>query len=197
MAPRVPEPGSRMRKSSFASASSGRRCQRVRRRGDDREGVLGKDRGVHREAARRLPHDRQIAAVFRQGAQHRLAIADREAQRDPGVAAAKFGQQVRREILRRAHHRDVELAAAQPADRGNCVVGVLEACLDVARAAGKLDAGFGEIDSLSDALDQCDAGRGFELPNLHRDRRLREMHGLGRRAERAVLRQSLENGKLA
>ena len=113
------------------------------------------------------------------------------------MAPAKLGEQMRREVFGRTEHCDVERAAAQTAQGGKRIVGFFETGLDVTRAARELGSGLGEIDSLSDALDECDAGCLLELPHLHRHRGLRKMQSLGGRGERAVLRQCREHGELA
>lgn len=133
------------------------------------------------EAAWRLAHDRDVAALLLQQRAHVLAVGDREPERDVREAAAEFGEQIGHEILRGGDRHHVQRARRHPDARLQLDLGQLQSVQGLARRPHQDLARRGEAD-LAPAIDQHLADDGLGIADLHRDRRLgqvQQARGLG------------------
>ena len=161
----------------FVDADAAPGSERMRGAGDEHQRVRRQHRRLDVEVGRRPAHDGEVDRVAGEQAMHGFAVVDQEAQADFRVDRAELRQERRREVLGGAHRGDGNATAATQC--GQRLVGFVERALDAGDLFDQHFAGLGEEDALADAFEQLAAGDFLELPDLQRDRRLREVQFLG------------------
>ena len=134
---------------------------------DEGQGVGRKRHRPHRRAARRRTHDRDHQPMFGQARMDTIAVLDRQAETDVGIARAEFGQQARHEVLGGADRNDVDGAGDHAAPGHQFDAGRFQRGHHFARTAREDVAGGGQPD-LTATIHQHLADDAFELAQLHR-----------------------------
>ena len=126
-----------------------------------------------------------------------FAVVDREVERHALVPADELDQQARQEVVAGADRGDVEAAAGDALVLRHRVLGDLELLDDRAHDAEQVGTGGGEVGLLADLLEEGDAGVLLELPDLARDRGLRQVQLFGSACEAQVPGDRREHLELA
>ncbi|MNN23508.1 hypothetical protein D3C81_1369080 [compost metagenome] len=153
--------------------------QRMAGRGDDDIRVGREDfiDGIH--AFRRTHHHGKVGQVAGQLVQQFFAVVHCKVQRHAFMALHEFRQQPREEIIAGADHRHVEAPAGDALELRHGVFGLAELLDDAAAVVQHLVPGRRQVDLLAELLEQRQADMVFQLPDLGRHGRLRQVQLLG------------------
>ena len=171
--------------------------ERVVRRRDEYQGVLGKYLGHGFKLGRRRAHDGQVDVVLGKMAHDGAAVVDRQLQFDTRMAATVLGQQRGRKILGGADHAYLEAAGFDPLERRHGFAGLAQLLGNAPRLARNFLAGGGQPHLLAGLLGQRQPGQVFQRLYLHRHRGLGQVQFFGGTREREVAGNGLEYFQLA
>ena len=141
-------------------------------------------------------HHVQVIAVVTQPRHHAVPVQHLERDFDVGVGRAERAEQPGHEVLRGAHHGDAEPPARQPVHRIDALLERTPLGRDRARGARELATRLGQLHATRDDVVERHADRAGDVAQLHRRRRLRDVHAPGRRAHAAGLGQRQEQAQL-
>ena len=198
--PRVPEPGSRIKKVSparSASAEPGFPRQPMRGRRDDDMGMIADQMRGHGDIVWRTAHDRDIEIVAAQRGADFLPVADRKGDVDIRVTFGKSGDRERHEIFRGADSADRDTPGGFPRHHVQRGLGGGDGGLDPLRQRQHLAAGIGQQHAVAGALDQRQACQRLQVADLQRHCGLRQMKLFRGCGDRAVLMHGRQRAQLA
>ena len=198
--PRVPDPGSRVRKVSPASSLGAMRDFRARRcagRRDDDMGMIADQVNVHVDVCRRAAHDRKVEIIAAQRRADLLPVSDRERDVDVRVQLRKSGNHERHEIFRGRDGADRDAARGLSRHHLQRGFAIRDRRLDPVGEREHFAPGIGQQHAVAGALDQRQSGERLQIAKLQRDRGLREMELFGRCGDRPVFLNRGQRAQLA
>ena len=195
----MPLPASRTRKISPCSARGVDAVlagQRVVGGGDDDVGVRADDGGLHGQILGRLAHDGEIERMVPQPGDGFGAVADGEAQFEPGVAAGKGAERARGEVFGGAGDARADRTATGAGEIGEDGFALAEDDIDAAGGGRDLPPRIGQHHAGGAADDQRQAGFVLQRLELEGDRGGCEVQCLGGAGDRAGAGEGGERAKL-